>query len=177
MENGPHKVKNMDNHQWISSIVEQYERPLCRYAFSLTRSASAAQDAVQETFLRLCKGDRGRIEGHEAAWLFRVCRSRALDMLRKEKPMTPVQESSIAAPDPSPADAAARHDAEHLVPRLMEQLPDRQREAIRLKFQQSLSYREIARVMKISESNVGYLIHMGVKALREQMKQLQGAIS
>jgi len=170
----------MDNHQWISSIVEQYERPLCRYAYSLTRSESLAQDAVQDTFLRLCKGDRGRIEGHEAAWLFRVCRSRALDMLRKEKPVqpiTPVQESRLAASDPSPSESAARHDAEHLVPRLMDQLPDRQREAIRLKFQQSLSYREIAHVMKISESNVGYLIHMGVKALREQMKNLQGAIS
>ncbi len=167
----------MDNHQWISSIVEQYERPLCRYAYSLTRSESLAQDAVQETFLRLCKGDRGRIEGHVAAWLFRVCRSRALDMIRKEKPMTPVQESLIASPGGSPAETASRHDAEHWVPRLMEQLPDRQREVIRLKFQQNLSYREIARVMKVSESNVGYLIHTGIKTLREQMKHLQGAIS
>lgn len=170
----------MDNHEWINSLVEQFEKPLCRYAYSLTGSVSSAQDAVQETFLRLCKGDRNRIEGHEAAWLFRVCRSRVFDMKRKEKPvqaLTPLQESQITAAGPTPAEAAINRDQEMLMPQLLGQLPDRQSEAIRLKFQQSLSYREIARVMKISESNVGFLIHMGVKALREQMKNFQGAVS
>ena len=170
----------MDNQQWIKALVEQYEKPLCRYAYSLTGSISSAQDAVQETFLRLCKGDRDRIEGHEAAWLFQVCRSRAFDMKRKDKPvqaLTPLEESNIKATGPTPAEAAMHADHEQIMPRLMSQLPDRQREAIRLKFQQSLSYREIAHVMKISESNVGFLIHMGVKALREQMKNFQGVVS
>jgi len=170
----------MDNHEWINSLVEQFEKPLCRYAYSLTGSVSTAQDAVQETFLRLCKGDRSRIEGHEAAWLFQVCRSRVFDMKRKDKPvqaLTPLQESQISASGPTPAEAVIHGEQEDLMPQLLGRLPDRQSEAIRLKFQQSLSYREIARVMKISESNVGFLIHMGVKALREQMKNFQGAVS
>ncbi len=170
----------MEKQRWIEALVEQYEKPLCRYAYSLTRSVSAAQDAVQETFLRLCKADRAKIEGHEAAWLFQVCRSRVFDMKRKEKPMnnlTPAQESVLAAPGHNPAESAMHRDSESLVPRLMEGLPDRQREAIRLKFQQNLSYRDIARVMDISESNVGFLIHTGVKFLRDQMKTLSGAVS
>jgi RNA polymerase sigma-70 factor (ECF subfamily) len=170
----------MDNQEWISSLVELYEKPLCRYAYSLTGSVSSAQDAVQETFLRLCKGDRNRIEGHEAAWLFQVCRSRVFDMKRKDKPvqaLTPIQESQITASGPTPAEAAIHGEQEMLMPKLMSQLPDRQREAIRLKFQQSLSYREIARIMNISESNVGFLIHMGVKALRDHMKTIQGVVS
>jgi len=170
----------MDNHEWISSLVEQFEKPLCRYAYSLTGSVSMSQDAVQETFLRLCKGDRSRIEGHEAAWLFQVCRSRAFDLKRKDKPvqaLTPQQESHITATGPTPAEAAIHREQESLMPKLMSQLPDRQREVIRLKFQQNLSYREIARIMEISESNVGFLIHMGVKALREQIKNFQGAVS
>lgn len=169
----------MDNQQWICALVEQYEKPLCRYAFSLTRSLSSAQDAVQETFLRLCREKRSRIEGHEAAWLFRVCRSRVFDMLRKEKHVQPLMqnESLVAASGPSPDAVALRDEAEQMVPQLLRQLPERQSEVIRLKFQQGLSYREIARVMDLSESNVGYLIHMGVRTLREQMKQFPGVRS
>ncbi|HMO50810.1 MAG TPA: sigma-70 family RNA polymerase sigma factor [Kiritimatiellia bacterium] len=169
-----------DQHEWIAGLVKQYEKPLCRYAFSLTGEVAAAQDAVQETFLRLCKANRARVEGHEAAWLFRVCRSRVFDMKRKEKPMhalTPQHEALIASPEPSPDAAAMHQDKDDVLPNLMASLPDRQREVIRLKFQQNLSYREIARVMNLSESNVGFIIHTGIKTLRENMKQLQGALS
>jgi len=70
-----------------------------------------------------------------------------------------------------------RKDSERLVPKLISRLPEKQREVIRLKFQQSMSYREIAGVMNLSESNVGYLIHMGIKALREEAKSSQGVLS
>ncbi|MDY0169560.1 MAG: sigma-70 family RNA polymerase sigma factor [Thermoguttaceae bacterium] len=163
----------MENAQWIGSLVARYERPLCRYAFSLTGSATLAQDAVQETFLRLCKANRAKVEGHEAAWLFRVCRSRVFDIERKEKPvksLTASHAAGLAAPDPAGAEAAHRAEEEHLLLRLMARLPARQAEAIRLKFQQRLSYRDIARVMDVSESNVGYLIHVGIKSLRDHAR-------
>lgn len=167
-----------DHALWIESLVEQYERPLCRYAFSLSGSISVAQDAVQETFLRLCRAERSRIEGHEAPWLFRVCRSRVIDMKRKDEPaqpLTPLETERLAATEPSPADTAAMNDAQSLVPRLMRRLPERQAEAVRLKFQESLSYREIAHVLNTTENNVGVLIHTGLKSLRAQMHALQGA--
>lgn len=170
----------MENDQWIGSLVARYERPLCRYAYSLTGSTARAQDAVQETFLRLCEANRAKLEGHEAAWLFRVCRSRVFDIERKEKPVKPLTAShtaNLTAPDPATAAAAHRADAEHLLLRLMARLPARQAEAIRLKFQQRLGYRDIARVMDVSESNVGYLIHVGIKTLRNHARNEQGAIS
>jgi RNA polymerase sigma-70 factor (ECF subfamily) len=46
------------------------------------------------------------------------------------------------------------------------QLPSNQQECIRLKFQQGLSYQEISRITNLSVTNVGYLIHMGIKSLR-----------
>ena len=167
-----------DNAAWIESLVDRHEAPLGRYALSLCGSASLAQDAVQETFLRLCKADRAKIEGHEAQWLFTVCRSRVLDLRRKEKPMqtlSPTDTEHLPAEGPTPSDTAMHSDAESLVPRLLGQLPERQAEAIRLKFQQRLSYREIAHVMSVSEGNVGFLIHTGLKALRTRMNLLQGA--
>ena len=61
-----------------------------------------------------------------------------------------------------------RDDERHALAAL-EKLPERQQEVIRLKFQGGLSYREISRVTGLSESNVGYLIHTGLKAVREEL--------
>ena len=50
-----------------------------------------------------------------------------------------------------------------------------QQEVIRLKFQDDLSYREISRITTLSVSNVGFLIHTGIKTLRQRVRALEGA--
>ena len=70
------------------------------------------------------------------------------------------------SPAPGPLDAAVRRDLAARVLDLLEILPVNQREVIRLKFQNGFSYQEISRISGHSVSNVGYLIHAGVKALR-----------
>ena len=52
---------------------------------------------------------------------------------------------------------------------LIEKLPKNQREVVYLKFQSDLSYKEISEITKLSVSNVGFLIHTAVRAIREQM--------
>ena len=54
---------------------------------------------------------------------------------------------------------------------LIEELPSRQREVMRLKFQANLSYKEIAETIGISTSNVGFVLHSALKKLREDMKE------
>lgn len=49
-------------------------------------------------------------------------------------------------------------------------LPTNQQEVLRLKFQGDLSYSEISRITKLSVSNVGFLIHTGLKTIRERMQ-------
>jgi RNA polymerase sigma-70 factor (ECF subfamily) len=56
---------------------------------------------------------------------------------------------------------------------LLRSLPANQQEVVRLKFQSGLSYREIASVTGMSVSNVGYLIHVAVKKLKDQMTESQ----
>ena len=51
----------------------------------------------------------------------------------------------------------------------VETLPKNQREVIYLKFQCDLSYKEISEITKLSVSNVGFLIHSAVRAIRKQM--------
>ncbi|QHI69768.1 RNA polymerase sigma factor [Tichowtungia aerotolerans] len=163
----------MDKETWILSLVRRYERPLCSYAYGLLRNLEWARDAVQDSFLRLCGQKPAKLKGREAPWLFRVCRNRSLDILRKEKPSEPLSESpETVTDDPTPDQQTEQNDLIALLPRFLAKLSKNQQEVIRLKFQQQLSYREIAQCTQLSESNVGYLLHTGLKTLREQMINL-----
>jgi len=158
----------------IRSALERYEGPLIRYAVRITGDVDTARDVVQDTFLRLCTAKRSPVddppgEDHLAAWLYTTCRNRALDVKRKERPMNPLAEAHLEhqpSPRPSPSDTLEQKETEGRVLRALETLPEKQQEVVRLKFQSGLSYREISRVTGHSVSNVGYLIHMAVKALR-----------
>ena len=164
---------NPDSRQWIQDTVARYERPLCQYAYRLTGNFEHARDAVQDTFLKLCREDI-LADDHTAPWLFRVCRNRCIDILRKEKPMqalTETHEAALPAPGRSPAEEAGLRERASLLLQKLAELPARQAEVIRLKFQHHMSYREIAAVTELSESNVGYLLHTGIQTLRQQAAQ------
>jgi RNA polymerase sigma-70 factor (ECF subfamily) len=153
--------------------VAQFEKPLTLYAARLLGDAEAARDVVQETFLRLCSQPRAAVEPRLAEWLFTVCRNRALDVLRKENRMTQLTDEQVdrcTSPDPDPAAASEQREAAAHVLGLLEKLPANQREVIRLKFQNGFSYREISRISGHTVTNVGYLIHVGMKTLRSQLQ-------
>jgi RNA polymerase sigma-70 factor (ECF subfamily) len=158
-----------DHATWVRGAVERFQGPLTLYAARLLGDADAARDVVQDTFLRLCRQDREGVQPRLAEWLFTVCRNRALDVLRKESRMTRLSEEQVQrclSPAPGPADVAERRELTGRVLGLLESLPPNQREVIRLKFQNGFSYQEISRISGHSVSNVGYLIHHGMKTLR-----------
>ena len=75
----------------------------------------------------------------------------------------------VPSPDPSPPDVLERRDDAARALRLLEALPESQREVLRLKFQNGFSYREISRITGHSVTNVGYLMHAGMKTIRGRM--------
>jgi RNA polymerase sigma-70 factor (ECF subfamily) len=109
---------------------------------------------------------------HLEAWLFTVTRHRAIDHQRKHSRIIP-----MPLPDdhpcgaPSPAATLESRDAERSLLRLLDALSPNQREVIRLKFQNDLSYREIADVTQLSVTNVGFLLHTGLKKLRAMLAE------
>ncbi len=110
---------------------------------------------------------------HLEAWLFTVTRHRALDHHRKHRRIIPMPLPDDRACDaPSPDAALESRDGEASLLRLLEALPPNQRDVIRLKFQNDLSYREIADVTKLTVTNVGFLLHTGLKKLRTLAAEL-----
>lgn len=162
------------HHEWVRSAVRHYERPLVAYAAHLTGRLDAARDVVQETFVRLCAADRSDVEPRLAAWLFTVTRNGAIDHRRKERRMRLTQDDPvdvIPADEAAPDDAAERDDALSAVLKALAQLPAVQQEAVRLKFQHGLSYKEIGAVLNLAPTNVGFILHTALKTLRTQFNE------
>lgn len=166
-------MEEPDKSDWIRSALAQHEGSLLRYALSITGNPDRARDVVQDTFLRLWAEDPVRLNGCLAEWLFTVCRHRAIDVQRKENRMTALTEIDLetrASPEPDPAQAAEHNESTSAVLRLLDTLPLNQREVIRLKFQNGLSYQEISRVTSLTVTNVGFLLHTGLKTLRARLQ-------
>ena len=158
---------------WIRSVVERYEGLLGVYTrHVLGGDAERARDIVQEAFLRLISQDRAKIAPHVTEWLYTVCRNLAIDVRRKERRMEALSDAdadSATSSAPEPGDRAEQDDAMSHVLRKMKQLPRNQQECIRLKFQGGLSYKQISEVTGLTVTNVGFLIHTGLKTLRHRL--------
>lgn len=115
-------------------LVDRWQRPLLRLAAATVRDPGAAEDAVQETFLRLIRqapqvGSNGAV----GAWLFRVCRNVALDAMKTEARERRRREA-VAAPEEVPsAPLPERAELQVLAGRELERLPAKQRDAVRMK--------------------------------------------
>lgn len=157
--------------KWIRTLIDELESMLLAYVAALLKSYDLAQDVVQEAFISLCQQPREKVEGHERPWLFRVCRNRAIDILRKEKPMQNLDDDfEPAATTASPGHEAETNELNAMVLSRIASLPNAQREVVRLKFQSGLSYREIAEVTGRKVGNVGALLHVALKQLRHDLQ-------
>ncbi len=156
---------------WLRSVLERHETALVRYAYRLTGDVEVARDVVQDTFLTLCRKGPGAVEDHVVPWLFRVCRNRAFDVMKTRHPDSPITELEHLVRDghDDPGGLLERKERLSLILELLETLPRNQREVISLKFQQGLSYKEISSVTSLSVTNVGFLIHTGLKTIKERL--------
>lgn len=153
---------------WFQTTLERLEGPLVRFALPIAGDLESARDVVQDAFLRLLEQPRAKVEPHVASWLFTVVRRRALDVRKKEGRMRPHDDTTPELRDAGPGSAAVAeaNDLHAQLLQLVGGLPASQQEVVRLRFQGGLSYREIADVTGHSEGNVGFLLHVAIKALR-----------
>jgi len=159
----------------FEEIVYRFEIPLLQYAQRITGNREQARDVVQETFVKFQRNGALRREDEPATWLFTVCRNAALNMCRKERRMMYVDEEVIEAREseqPMPFDQLEKKEATGFLLRIVGTLPLRQQEVIQLKFQNDLSYQQIAEIMQTTGNNVGVLLHTALKTLRQRYGQV-----
>ena len=139
------------------------------YVWTLLRDRASAEDVTALAFERAYRRRRtfDRHRGEERAWLFGIARNAALDELRRRRRLAALvadPEDTQAAGTDDGAEVALRRTA---VRSALAGLPARERELIALKFHGGLSNAELARVLGVSESNAGTLLHRTMHKLRK----------
>jgi RNA polymerase sigma factor (sigma-70 family) len=155
-------------------LLRRFEIPLLQFATRITGDRERARDVVQETFVKF--QNNGAFQSPEpATWLFTVCRNGALNVCRKERRMQYRDEEFIEAREaeqqPMPFERLEQQEAAGFLLRIVTTLPPRQQEVLQLKFQNDLSYQQIAEITETTANNVGVLIHTALKTLRQRYAQ------
>ena len=139
------------------------------YVATLLSDPAAAEDVTALAFERAYRRRRtfDRRRGEERAWLFGIARNAALDELRRRR-----RTAALAADPADPGQAVAEDGAEIALRRTavrdaLRTLPAREREIVALKFHAGLANTELARVLGISESAAGTLLHRTMQKLRK----------
>lgn len=157
-----------DRHALFERIVAQYGAPLVAYAARLSGNPTAAEDIVQDAFLRFATSWKGPLEPSPqmTLWLRRTVHNAAVDAVRRETRMREVhlrdaEERGDSVP-PSSGQGGAPGDVSDAAAEAAEALAiltERERDLVVMKVYEERSYREIAAATGLSEGNVGFILH------------------
>jgi len=144
----------------VTALVEQYSGVLYRVSYSILRNATDAEDAVQETFLRVLKHQDSLAEiRDQRVWLVRIAWNISLDRKRRKK--TRPEDDDIddlarvlPAPGITAEDAAIGSQQQSRVLALMEKLPAKERQVLLLSAFDELSTAQIAQIIGTTESSI-----------------------
>lgn len=157
--------------QDMNAIVTAHEAELLRYAAGLLNDLHAAQDVVQNTFIKLFQKWAPGMRPTEALrpWLYRVAHNEAVDHLRREQRLRFLHLRQAHDPTDQPDPL---HDGQlEQVLAAARKLDPAEQQVLLLRLQQGLSYHDISRITGRSEGNVGCLLHHAVKKLSRLIRK------
>jgi len=166
-------------------LVQKYRRPMVGFMYRLCHNPSTAEELAQEVFLRVY---RARTSYEPSAkfstWLYRIATNLAVNNARDTRHERPENTVRLDEPDqetgttPDLADDSLTAEEQILkrerlaaIRSIVNALPERQRVAVIMHKYQQMDYREIAGVLKLSESATKSLLFRAYETLREQLKE------
>jgi RNA polymerase sigma-70 factor (ECF subfamily) len=166
-------------------LVQKYRRPMVSFMYRMARNAAAAEDLAQEVFLRVYRSR----ETYEASakfttWLYRIATNLAVNHARDTRHERPEVQVSLDEPDEDTGttlevpdsslnaeQAIVRRERMMAIRQKVEALPEQQRLAVIMHKYQQMDYKQIAEVLKKSESATKSLLFRAYETLREQLKE------
>jgi len=171
--------------QAFDYLVRKYRRPLVSFMYRMARNTAAAEDLAQEVFLRVYRSR----ESYEASakfttWLYRIATNLAVNHARDTRHERPEVTVSLDEPDEESGTTLELPDGSLTAEQVMvrrermlairskvEALPEQQRLAVIMHKYQQMDYKQIADVLKKSESATKSLLFRAYETLREQLKE------
>jgi len=165
-------------------LVQKYRRPMMNFMFRMAHNAAAAEDLAQEVFLRVYRSRSGyEASAKFTTWLYRIATNLAVNYARDTRHERPEAMVSLDEPDEESGttmdvadssltaeQAILRRERMEAIRKKVQALPERQRLAVIMHKYQQMDYRQIAEVLKLSESATKSLLFRAYETLREQLK-------
>ena len=166
-------------------LVQKYRRPMVSFMYRMSHNAAAAEDLAQEVFLRVYRSR----ESYEASakfttWLYRIATNLAVNHARDTRHERPENMVSLDEPDEETGltvdvpDGSAtaeetimKRERMAAIRQRVQALPERQRTAVIMHKYQQMDYRQIADVLKLSESATKSLLFRAYETLRGQLQE------
>jgi RNA polymerase sigma-70 factor (ECF subfamily) len=164
-------------------LVEKFRRPLVHFMYRMAHNQAVAEELAQEVFLRVYRSRSSySAEAKFSTWLYRIATNLAVNHARDTR--NEKSNTSIDEPDEDtgltidPADTSLnaeqsllREERLKAIRRQVDALPERQRLAVIMHKYQGMDYRQIAEVLKLSESATKSLLFRAYETLREKLKK------
>jgi RNA polymerase sigma-70 factor (ECF subfamily) len=164
-------------------LVEKFRRPIISFMYRMAHNQAVAEELAQEVFLRVYRSRQTyAAEAKFSTWLYRIATNLAVNHARdsrNEKSSVsldePDQETGqtidVADVRPNVEQDILRAERLAAIRKHVEELPERQRMAVVMHKYQEMDYREIARVLKLSESATKSLLFRAYETLRDKLKE------
>lgn len=161
----------------LELLIARYERPLYNFALRVVGDSGMAQDAFQETFLRVYqKRATYKTEAPFRPWLYQICLNYCRDTLRKKtrrpeselKPELPLED-----PTPGPESQTEVSETQARIRASIATLPDKQKEVFILHYYQGLPYPEIAEILDIPVGTVKSRMFTATRTLTDLLSDLR----
>ena len=165
----------------FDAFFDAYAGPLLGFLTRMLEDRAAAEDALQETMLRVYRriGDY-REKGAFRAWVYRIATNLALTELRRRRWTAPGTADAGCGDPPDPASYDALEgllgsEQDRLIRAGFMELPDGQRAVLLLRIRDRMSLKEIAQALCLPEGTVKSRIHHAVRSLRQFVRDREAA--
>jgi len=166
-------------------LVQKYRRPIINFMYRMAHNTAAAEDLAQEVFLRVYRS-RSSYEASAkfTTWLYRIATNLGMNYSRDTRHERPENTMNLDDPDeetgqardladktPSVEEEIMQRERLRAIRQKVEALPERQKMAVLMHKYQQMDYRQIADVLKLSESATKSLLFRAYETLRTQLKE------
>ena len=159
----------------FAQFMREHETGLFNYVLRLVGSREEAEDITQEAFLQAYRNwmkiDPGEPGGY-VKWCYRTAHNLAIDALRKKKPRAIDEEELERATDErslKPEDVFEHRVQSNTIRESIQSLPEKYKDVLILRYQEELSYEQIAEILEVPLSTVETRIFRAKRMLREKL--------
>ena len=155
----------------FSALYDRTSAKLFGVAVRILRERSLAQDALQETYVKIWKNAGNYAGGSQSpmSWLIAIARNQSIDMLRAAR--RPVEDleaaENLADAGPNPEQAAVSSDDTRLLDDCLGELKAERASALRAAYIEGYSYGELAKRFKVPLNTMRTWLRRGLLSLRE----------